>query len=268
MRASGKAYLCLVLLMLVVMSLLFMMSVFKFQTTLTHLVQSRLTVVGESIADSLEGAVDLGLTLYELRTADALITRAKENDPGIEAIDIFDPAGQILYSTAPGRAGDVIPAQVLDVQDQAEGRTWGLDDKAAFSSGVTLTDSIGQTIGGVLFTYSKAGFAAKVAVLTESLVGNIAVIGVVFAGLAFFGIRLGFRDLDRYMGRIDEAMKAFSDAAVDADPGPTVAAPEDALPDPEVLERKLRAVAHQLARARGDIGALDRDVAEPGGGSR
>jgi hypothetical protein len=63
-------------------------------------------------------------------------------------------------------------------------------------------------------------------------------------------------------------MKAFPDAAVDADPGPTVAAPEDALPDPEVLERKLRAVAHQLARARGDIGALDRDVAEPGGGSR
>lgn len=268
MRASGKAYLCLVLLMLVVMSLLFMMSVFRFQTTLTHLVQSRLTVVGESIADSLEGAVDLGLALYELRTADALITRAKENDPGIEAIDIFDPAGQILYSTASGHAGDVVSAQVLEVQDRAEGRTWGLDDKAAFSSGVILTDSIGQTIGGVLFTYSKAGFAAKVAVLTESLVWNIAVIGVVFAGLAFFGIRLGFRDLDRYMGRIDEAMKALSDAAVDADQGSTAAAPEDALPDPEVLERKMRAVAHQLARARDEIDALDRAVPEPSGGSR
>ena len=73
MKASGKAFLCLLVVMLVVMTLFFMMSTFKLQTTLTHLVQSQLTVLAESVADPLEGAIDLGLSLSELRNAESLI---------------------------------------------------------------------------------------------------------------------------------------------------------------------------------------------------
>lgn len=248
--ASTKAFVCSILLMLVVMGLLFMMSVFKFQSTLTGLVQNRLTVVGESIADSLEGAVDLGLSLFELHTADDLIARARENDPGIEAIDIFDPRGRVLFSTAPDRVGNPVTAKVVETQARTEGRNWGFEDDVLFASGVTLTDSIGQTIGGVLFTYSKAEFRVKVRELTTTLLRNMTLIFSVFAPLAFFGIRMGFRGLDLYMGQIDRAMEAFPDPAVDTQTGSDTEMLEATLPDPEVLERKLKAAAHQMEQAR------------------
>ena len=258
MKASTKAFGGLVLVMLVVMTLFFMMSTFRFQTTLNQLVQSRLTVVGQSIADSLEAAVDLGLGLYELRTADLLINRAKENDPGIEVIDVFDPAGQILYSTAPNRTGDLVEPEVLTAQDRSVDRTWSLDGDAVFSSGVTLTDSIGQSVGGVLFTYSKIGFNAKVATLTRSMIGNIGVIVAIFAVITYVGIRLGFRYLDRYMLRIDDAMGAFPNPVDDAIPEQAIAPLEDVLPDPDVVEEKLRVIALQISEASREINALDR----------
>ena len=258
MKASAKAFVGLVLVMLVVMALFFMMSTFRFQATLNQLVQSRLTVVAQSIADSLEAAVDLGLGLYELRTANLLINRAKENDPGIEVIDVFDPGGQILYSTAKNRAGDLVEPEVLTAQDISGDRTWSLDGDAVFSSGVTLTDSIGQTVGGVLFTYSKTNFNAKVATLTRSLILNIGVIVAIFAVITYVSIRFGFRYLDRYMMRIDDAMDAFPHPVDDAMPEQAVAPLEDVLPDPDVVEGKLRVISLQISEANREINALDR----------
>jgi hypothetical protein len=146
------------LVLLVVMGLLFMMSYFKFQTTLTTLIQNRLTVVGITISDSIHSAVDLGLALREVRTADTLIDRAKLSDPGIESIEIYDPSGRILYSTQEGKANGTVPDEFLQVQKGADGRTWGLDTGNVFVSGVALVNSFGQPIGGVVLTYSKEGF--------------------------------------------------------------------------------------------------------------
>ena len=258
MKASAKAFGGLVLVMLVVMTLFFILSTFRFQATLNQLVQSRLTVVGQSIADSLEAAVDLGLGLYELRTADLLINRAKENDPGIEVIDVFDPGGQILYSTAQNRAGDLVEPEVLTAQDRSGDRTWALEGDTVFSSGVTLTDSIGQAVGGVLFTYSKTGFNAKVTTLRRSLIRNIGVIVAIFAVITYVGIRLGFRYLDRYMVRIDDAMDSFPNPIDDEMPEQAVTSLEDTLPDPDVVEEKLRVIARQISEANREINALER----------
>jgi len=266
-KASGKAFLCLVVVMLVVMILFFMMSTFKLQTTLTHLVQSQLTVLAESVADPLEGAIDLGLSLSELRNVESLITRAKDNDVQIEAVDIFDLAGQILFSTAPGRVSELVEPEVLEVQIQTNERDWSLDGEVTILSGVTLTDNIGQTIGGVLFTYSKAGVFLKVEKLSESLLTNILVIVVIFSGLAFFVVRRSFRDLDRYVDRIDEAMKTFP-GSVDNELETAVASSGKAHADPDGLETKLRAVAFQLSRATDEINSFDSTVIDQGGESR
>lgn len=243
-----------ILLMLIVMGLLFMMSVFKFESSLTHLIHSRLTVTGESIADSLESAVDLGLSLSELGTAEALITRASRSDPEIKSVDIFGPLGRVYFSTNPDHIGTSTAESVLRLQTRAQERTWLVEETTSFLSGVTLTDSIGRTIGGVLFTYSKSGFNAKVADLTNSLLRNMALIFTLFTLLTYIGIRFGFRDLDRYMQRIELAMAVFPDLAGKESSENLPTDNDGELPDPDIVEQKLTAAAHQMEQARRTIG--------------
>ena len=263
MRASWKAFVGLSLIMFFIMSLLFMLSVFKFQSTLSQLIQSRLTVVAESVADALEGAVDLGLTLSELRTAPDLIARASENDPRIEIIDIVDPDGFIHFSTLSGRAGDFMEPETLEKLRHTDEHAWNHATEMTFLNGVFLTDSIGQRIGAVVLTYSKTEFALKVEALSESLALYIALISAPLIGLGFLGIRVGFRDLDLYMERIDGTMSRLRDSALDVEPEASTVATGDALPDPDDLERKLYAAAYRMGEARSAIDDVF-DGASPG----
>lgn len=266
MRASWKALIGLSLIMCVTMGLLFMLSVFKFESTLGHLIQSRLTVVAERVAGALEAAVDLGLTLSELRTAPDLIERARESDSRIELIDVVDFEGFIHFSTLPGRAGDFLEAATLERLRRADEHAWNHATDEAFLNGVTLTDSIGQRIGAVVLTYSKSRFDQKVEALSQSLAIHVALIGVPLIGLAFLGIKLGFRDLDRYMERIDGAMSRITGSTAVLEPDSGTAATGDALPDPGDLERKLYGAAYRLHEARREIdGALDGASREPAG---
>jgi len=262
-KASAKAFLGLVLIMLVVMTLFFMMSTLKFETTLTHLVQSRLTVLAESVAAPLEAAMDLGLTLSELSNAEALIMRAKENDNRIDAIDIFNLSGQILFSTIPDRVGQPVDAKVLEIQLLTHNRDWNLSGDAAFSNGIILTDNIGQHVGGVLITYSNIEFLAKVSNLTESLITNTLVIAVIFGGFAYFVIRRSFYDLDVYMAQIDDAMKTFP---VLTDEGTKIAGAKSdhVVFNSNDLEMKLRAVSLQLADAAREINSCRNSGSESG----
>jgi len=104
-KTSSKALACSGVLVTFVVSLLVTMSVFRFQTTLGQLIQGRISVVSENIADSVEGAIDLGLSLGELRNADVLLLRAQASDPEITGIDIFAPRRKdpLLDGTGPDR---------------------------------------------------------------------------------------------------------------------------------------------------------------------
>ena len=95
----------MILVLFIVMGLIFMMSYFKFQTTLATLIQNRLTVISITMGESIESAIDLGLRLAEMRTAEEVIARAATTPPGIASIQIFDNNGQILYSTQKEMAG-------------------------------------------------------------------------------------------------------------------------------------------------------------------
>jgi sensor histidine kinase regulating citrate/malate metabolism len=253
----------MVVVMLVVMTLFFMMSTLRFQTTLTHLVQSRLTVLAESVADPLEAAIDLGLSLSELRNADSLITRARENDIRIDAVDIFDLAGQILFSTSPERLNEIVEPEILEVQTQTDERKWSMEGDTVFSSGVTLTDNLGQTVGGVLFTYSKAAFSSKISEQTRSLIANSLITLLIFCGIAFFAIRRGFHDLDRYVDRIDEAMRDFP-ASGNPESSGSVVSSSKGLSDPDDLESKVRAAGYQIARATREINTLESTAGKTG----
>ncbi|SFG31039.1 MFS transporter [Neptunomonas qingdaonensis] len=262
MKTSSKALVCSVLLMMVVMSLIVIMSLFQFHTTLTQLIQSKLTVVSENIVDSVEGAIDLGLSLPELNNANALIVRGKKSDPQINVIDIFVPSGEILFSTAPQHIGKIIIPDVLAAQRRSTERTWGIDNETEFVSGMTLTDSIGQAIAGVVLTYSKTGFSNKVSDFTESLLLSAFIATTLFVGFVYFGIRLCFRDLDQYMERVNDRMKSGYSEPSEVNVMPLLYSLADTLPDPRVIEQKIKASVHQMEQAYIQINAIDRDVAK------
>lgn len=197
MKTSSKALACSGLLVTFVVSLLVTMSVFRFQTTLGQLIQGRISVVSENIADSVEGAIDLGLSLGELRNADVLLLRAQASDPEITGIDIFAPGGKILFSTAPDQTGNFVDPGIVATQKNRGDSTWGVETVSEFISGASLTDSIGRAVGGVALTYSKRGFHKKVRSLGKALLTGAALVTAAFIGLVYFGIRLSFRSIDR-----------------------------------------------------------------------
>jgi hypothetical protein len=207
MTISSKTFTCTVVLLAVVLGLLVMLSYFKFQTTLTGLIQNRLAGVNITIEESIHSAIDLGLTLRQVRTASALIARAKQNDPGIQSIEIFDPNGHVLYSTQEGPVNRTVSTEILQTQQKATDRRWGLDTGQTFVSGILLVNSFDQPVGAVAITYAKAGFDAQVAALTHSLIRNSILVLVGLAVLAALGIKLGFRDLSRDMDNIRASLE-------------------------------------------------------------
>ena len=211
MKISSKAIIGMILVLLIVMGLIFMMSYFKFQTTLATLIQNRLTVINITMSESIESAIDLGLGLGEMRTAEEIIARAKANDPGIASIQIFDNRGQILYCTQKEMAGRDAPPYVLQAQEKSDGRVWWLDRGAYFVNGVSLLNSFDQMIGGIVLKYPKDAYNVKVATLAHSLTRKTILVFVGFAILALIGIKLGFRGLGRYGDSIESAYKRIQE---------------------------------------------------------
>jgi hypothetical protein len=271
MKVSSKALISMILVLLIVLGLIFMMSYFKFQTTLANLIQNRLTVVSITMGESIESAIDLGLGLGEMRTAEEVIARAKRNDPEIASIHIFDNNGQILYSTQKEMAGTNVPPYVLLAVEQSDDQTWWLDRGDYFVNGFSLLNSFDQMIGGVVLTYPKDAYNTKVATLTNSLARKSILIFLGFALLAFIGIVLGFRGLSRYAASIESSYQRIQEdgdavCTIDLSGLPTAASTEPMI-RMDGFDEKLCKIRDNLAAATKDMHELEATVVKTPGGA-
>ncbi|KPK03768.1 MAG: hypothetical protein AMJ56_18540 [Anaerolineae bacterium SG8_19] len=261
MKISSKAIVSMILVLMIVMGLIFMMSYFKFQTTLEALIQNRLSVISITMGESIESAIDLGLGLGEMRTAEEVIARAKRNDPGIASIQIFDSNGQILYSTQKEMAGTNVPPYVLQALQESDDQAWWLDRGNYFVNGVSLLNSFDQMIGGIVLKYPKDAYNTKVAALTHSLTRKSILIFVGFAILAFIGIKLGFRGLSRYAESIESSYQRIQeegDAVCTIDlSGLPAAASAESMIRMDDLDEKLCKIRDNLSEATKDMHELE-----------
>jgi hypothetical protein len=271
MKVSSKALISMILVLFIVLGLIFMMSYFKFQTTLTTLIQNRLTVISITMGESIESAIDLGLGLGEMRTAEEVIARANRNDPEIASIHIFDNNGQILYSTQKEMDGTNVPPYVLLAVEQSDDQTWWLDRGDYFVNGFSLLNSFAQMIGGVVLTYPKDAYNTKVAALTRSLARKSILIFLGFALLAFIGIELGFRGLSRYAASIESSYQRIQedgDAVCTIDlSGLPIAASTEPMIRMDGLDEKLCKIRDNLAAATKDMHELEATVVKTPGGA-
>jgi MFS family permease len=193
----------MIVLLLFVMSLLFMLSYFKFQTIFTNLIANRLSATSPTIYESIESAIDLGLGLGEIQNTEKVIFWVQQNNPGIRSIDIFNNKGNILFSTENQRVEQAVASPYLEILKTSVGRNSQIEVDANFLGAFKLLNNYDQKVGGGLITYSKDDYISQVIHFKNSLILKSAIIFIIFSILASIGIMSGFRGLSKYLKSIE-----------------------------------------------------------------
>lgn len=200
-----------------VLGLLLTMNYFKYGNILTEVTTSRLAVINKNIEFSLTRATNLGLTLEELEFADTMLKRAKESDPAIREIQVFDNTGKILFSTRGDGADSRVEESVVGLlkplrqDDTAE---WAAHTDEQFVAGVTLYNSFDRSIGGVVLRYDRSSYHALVGDILEKLVVTTAVLLAISGLVALLGISFGFRELRHTYSAMQVALAKVREAGV------------------------------------------------------
>lgn len=192
-----------------VLGLLLTLNYFKFGNILTNVTTSRLAVINKNLESSLTRATNLGLALEELQFPDTLLKRAKESDPAIREIQVFDLSGQVLFSTgggaAPGKVDQDILGLIAPVRNK-DTTEWAAHSNEQFVAGVTLYNSFDRSIGGIVLRYDRAGYKTLVEGVLEKLIAVTAALLGVAALVGCLGISFGFRELRHTYASMQNAL--------------------------------------------------------------
>lgn len=151
------------------------LTVLQFDQIRSHLEQERLVVVVERASEPLASAAAIGLRLSSVRNLDALLERARQTDPAILDLHLFDVEGNLIASTQ--RRDTVFPGAVIArilSSDETEG---ALREGQDFLSVVRFRDSGGNVAGSLLLEYS--GIDARTAVW--AMAGRLATAALFFS---------------------------------------------------------------------------------------
>ena len=203
MHMLYKSVSCMIALLLFVMTLLFMLSSFKFQAVLADLIADRLGTASPAIYEPIESAVGLGLGLGEIQNTESVIAWLRQNDPGIQAIDVFDINGESLYASGEETAGRVDAAYVLEMLETTEAHSVQVEQDTGFLSAFKLLGKYGQMVGGGLILFSKADYNRRVASFKNSIFLKSLMIFMASSILGSIGIALALRGLRRYLKSIE-----------------------------------------------------------------
>ncbi len=154
------------------------------------LVQSRMMVTGNSIRDAIEGAVDLGMQVDQVRNADPLIRRALESDWHIRSINIVGSSGRVLFASGT----PVVPAGAgfAMAGEPPSGPTIALRD-ADIVIRTPVGDSLGQGVATVEIVYDGSPTRTALLLHLRRQVPYVALILLVAVAMTIGGFHLVMR---------------------------------------------------------------------------
>ncbi len=175
------------------MTVLLLLSTVQFSAILSNFVQGRLAVLVQSTELSFRSATALGLSLASVRNGPAILERARQTDPNISAIHVFDEEGRILQSTD-AQPAPQIEAAGLAAHASSGGAVWRAETGDHLLSGKPILNALKtQPIGGVMVVYPKTGLQTSVRAIGASLalyaVGITAAVAALAIGVLRFGLR-------------------------------------------------------------------------------
>jgi hypothetical protein len=184
----------------------------KYDTTITQIVGSRFLVIGEDLLQTVSKGLDLGLSLKELQTTQAVIESVKKNDSQILSISVFslekDNSGKILYNTRHAGIGGTAPTYWIDtLKAHIHNTHWLLDEDDVGSVGVTLFNTFKEPIGGIVVRYDQRQLDEK----SLSFAKNLFMNSLIAMGLGFVCVllvsHLIFRTLGDSFSRMKDALE-------------------------------------------------------------
>ncbi|MFY8106933.1 MAG: hypothetical protein ACOVKO_08440 [Elstera sp.] len=213
-----------------------LLNYFKFEKAVTNVIASRFVVTVNGLQGDVENAMNLGLSLAELRDLQQLIEREERSDDQILAIEIADTSGTILFSTDKSRIDTPLPEDWLRTMTRSEGGIWQETLKGNPVLGATLRNTFGQVAGGVMLSYAKSAISQRTAAVRPGLTAAAVVailacslLTVAGVWLVFRNIIAGFRAGETYV------VEALSGGDIDKAPKPTGALGDDIVSIVETL---------------------------------
>jgi MFS family permease len=192
------------------LAVLTFLSILQHDALLSRLIQQRLSVIAQTTASSFRSVVDLGLPLSMMRNADSVLKRARDIDPAVTAIRVFNPSGIVVYSTDKDEAGSV-PKRVLQAFSLSNTKLWNVETTSSFNSGFTINDSSDKAVGAVVVVYPKKNFTEK----TEAMAKRIALASVLLlvlcSILAYFVLRVRMAGAIQGLSKLDRLFEHFQE---------------------------------------------------------
>lgn len=196
---------------------------FKYKATVGETVKSRVLVVANPIESSVQASLALGLNFAELGILNGLLERQKGSDSLITGIDVYDPAGKILYSTDPARIGQMAPAEWTEAARlMGKKDEWAVEEPSQLVTGTALKNNFDLTVGFLAVRYSRAYVDAATGRVAEKLLLTALPVLLAVGLLAPLALMLIMRRFDRDMRGVHAALESdvllggpFTDAVSD-----------------------------------------------------
>ncbi|MEM7524020.1 MAG: hypothetical protein AAF360_09745 [Pseudomonadota bacterium] len=221
--------------------LTFFLNFAKFDSTFSELERSRFNVLAQSVGQSVENGLGLGLALSELRNTQEIVDRLVAENDAVVSVSVFDARGATLFAagaeTPNSRAAMVVDLErhlAIDV-DGADQPYWEGEDADAFGIGRPLINPFDQVVGGVYLRYGKANNVE----VAEKAFRDLATVSAAVIALLALIVTPVVAYLVAIVTRRVRRMTAYAQAGlapelVDAHAvGPIESPPADA-PDPEL----------------------------------
>ncbi|HYC37749.1 MAG TPA: hypothetical protein VEC19_15080 [Usitatibacter sp.] len=186
---------------------------FKYKSTISNIVKSRVLLVGQGIEGSVQASLQLGMQFAELSQLPQLLQRERQSDRLIRGIDVFDTNGQILYSTDRARVGQKASDSWLDAAQHAKAIEWATEEPDEFVAGLSVKNAFNLTVGYLALRYSREDVERATGVAGREIL--LAALGAfaVIAVLAPIALILVIRRFERDLSTLDAAASHLEDRA-------------------------------------------------------
>lgn len=173
---------------------------------------ARFGFVIASVQSRVEASIGLGLLLAGIRNTQDILEREKAHNAEVLSIDVFDDAGNLLFTTDRAGIGDKVPGEWLEECTDRKDTIWHGREDGAVVLCVPLVSPYDKVVGGVAMRYPTLDTGDALVELWGyvgyRLVAGLAILGLVTGLLVYLAVR-----------RLEAPVMRIRRAAAVADPG-------------------------------------------------
>jgi hypothetical protein len=207
LRSTATIAAVLLISLVFVLSLVTLLSYFKFESSLTAITERRVGLIVERAKDSIESVMRLGLKLEDIEAVRGVVEEARGRDPRIENIHVFrtDKARHVFASDTAEIDAPVDPTWLAAQAASTDG-SWRIQSGGRAVVGTRLDSSIVEGIGGVAVTYSLVAVISRIETMRDNLILAALATVAAFALVALVSVPLISRGFRRTLGNLADAI--------------------------------------------------------------